>query len=189
MLKRTIYLGALLLVGGCVSPFAALQRFKDNGALLEEIRTELAGLKHSIHATEIELHLLEEKLESQTITKTGYLEEELAILEKKIHFLEKTQDKVSSDLKQTGNYAQQIQALDRKVGDMEQLKGALASLSQHIETKKPSSYRVQQGDSLSKIASAYGTSVETLKIINRLEGDKILIDQVLQLSEPHVSQR
>ena len=54
-----------MIVGGCVSPFAALQRFKDNGAMLEEIRTEIADLKHSIHATEIELHLLEEKLENQ----------------------------------------------------------------------------------------------------------------------------
>jgi hypothetical protein len=82
-LKTVFFIGALAIMGGCVSPFAALQRFKDNGALLEEIRTEIADLKHSIHATEIELHLLEEKLENQTASKTDYLEEELTVLGKK----------------------------------------------------------------------------------------------------------
>ncbi len=188
MIKRGVFFGALLLAGGCVSPFAALQRFNDNGAVLAEIRTEIADLKHSIHASEIELRLLEDKLENQTIAKTGYLEEELTILEKKIHLLEKTQDKVSVALKHTSSYAQQIQDLDRKVGDMEQLKGALASISKYIETKKPSVYRVQEGDSLSKIATTYGTSVETLKIINSLEGDKIRVDQILQLPDPRATQ-
>ncbi len=170
-----------MIVGGCVSPFAALQRFKDNGAMLEEIRTEIADLKHSIHATEIELHLLEEKLENQAASKTDYLEEEITTLEKKIRTLEKTQDKAYS-------YANQIQALDRKVEDMGQIKTALASVSKYIEAKKPSLYQVKSGDSLSKIAKAYGTSVETLKVINRLEGDKILIGQLLQLPASYVGE-
>ncbi len=187
-LKKYFLLGILLVAGGCVSPFAALQRFKDNGALLEEIRTEIADLKHSIHATEVELRLLEDKLENQTISKTSYLEEEITVLERKIHALEKTQDKVSADLKTTTNYAHQIEALDRKVGDMEQVKTALASLSKYIASKKPSTYRVQEGDSLSKIAKAYGTSVDNLKVLNRLESDKILVGQLLQISDSHAIQ-
>ncbi len=172
---KAFFLGVLLIAGGCVSPFAALQRFKDNGTLIEEMRTEIADLKHSIHATEIELHLLEEKLENQTASKTDYLEEEITVLEKKMHSLEKNQDKVSTDL-------------NRKVEDMGQLKNALASVSKYIESKKPAYYHVKNGDSLTKIAKAYGTSVETLKVINRLEGDKILIGQKLQLPTSYVSE-
>jgi peptidoglycan endopeptidase LytE len=189
LLTKALYLGALLIIGGCVSPFAALQRFKDNGALLEEIRTEIADLKHSIHATEIELHLLEEKIDNQTSSKTGYLEEEVATLEKKIHSLEKTQDRVGADLKSTSSYGHQIQALDHKVEELGQLKSALVSISKYIESKKPSLYQVKDGDSLTKIAKTYGTSVETLKVLNRLEGDKILIGQTLQLPESYASPR
>ena len=71
---------------------------------------------------------------------------------------------------------------------MGQIKTALASVSKYIEAKKPSLYQVKSGDSLSKIAKAYGTSVETLKVINRLEGDKILIGQLLQLPASYVGE-
>ena len=179
-------LGALLIVSGCVSPFAALQRFKDNGAMLEEIRGEIADLKHSLHATEIELHLLEEKLENQTSSKTGFLEEEVGTLERKLNALEKTHD---ADLKLAVSHANQIQTLDRKVGDLSQVKHALVSISKYIESKKPNLYTVKNGDSLIKIAKAHGTKVDTLKVLNHLESDKILTGQTLQIPEAHASTR
>lgn len=47
-----------------------------------------------------------------------------------------------------------------------------------------STYIVKKGDSLSKIAKRYGTSVYKIKRVNRLKSDKILIGQKLKIPEP-----
>src|SRR3954468_10520790 len=43
-------------------------------------------------------------------------------------------------------------------------------------------YKVQKGDSLSKIASNNNTSVEDIKKLNRMKSDRIYVNQTLQIS-------
>ena len=45
-----------------------------------------------------------------------------------------------------------------------------------------STYKVQKGDSLSKIASEHNTSVQEIKKLNRLNSDRIYVNQTLQIS-------
>lgn len=49
-------------------------------------------------------------------------------------------------------------------------------------TKKTSTYRVSSGDSLSKIASQYGTTVDSIKKLNNLSSNLIFVGQTLKLS-------
>jgi cell envelope opacity-associated protein A len=44
-------------------------------------------------------------------------------------------------------------------------------------------YRVKAGDSLEKIARAHNTTIKTIKALNNLTKDTIVIDQVLKLPE------
>jgi beta-glucosidase-like glycosyl hydrolase len=49
---------------------------------------------------------------------------------------------------------------------------------------KPTRHEVKPGDTLTRIASRYGVSIEDLKAWNNLEGDKILLGQKLKVSPP-----
>ena len=49
-------------------------------------------------------------------------------------------------------------------------------------TSTPSTYRVRRGDSLSKIASKFGTSVSMLRSLNSLSSSKIKVGQVLKIT-------
>ena len=177
----------VFLFSACTSPFAALNRFRDKDTIIEEMRTEIADLKHSLHSTEVEMRLLEENLENQTDSKVGQLAETLTDLSRKITHLEKTQDKVSADLKnlvvhanQTSHslaqYRERIKELDHKV------EGAHL-VHKRVETETPQKYRVQSGDSLQKIARLYHTSVDHLKNLNQLSGDMIFTGQLLKVSD------
>jgi LysM repeat protein len=50
--------------------------------------------------------------------------------------------------------------------------------------KKGKTYKVEEGDNLSSIAGKYGVSVDDIMEWNNLENDKIIIGQVLIVSNP-----
>jgi LysM repeat protein len=124
-------------------------------------------------------------------------------LEKKISNLEKTLEKAANDLRTLSNSATQalnkIQALEQDIASHEKrfeevskLKGTLTTISKAI-SQKPSndvptpnatkSYRVKAGDSLEKIARNHHTSADTLRKINILTNDKIVVGQELRLPD------
>ena len=51
------------------------------------------------------------------------------------------------------------------------------------ERKETVSYKVKPGDTLEKIARHQHTTVDTIKKLNDLPGDKIVVGQQLQVSD------
>ncbi|MDL9995177.1 peptidoglycan endopeptidase LytE [Bacillus stercoris] len=71
-----------------------------------------------------------------------------------------------------------------RVGQVLKLKGSSSSSSSSsssVSTSSTSTYKVKRGDSLSKIAKQYGTTVSKLKTLNGLKSDVIYVNQVLKV--------
>ncbi|WGD78702.1 peptidoglycan endopeptidase LytE [Bacillus subtilis] len=71
-----------------------------------------------------------------------------------------------------------------RVGQVLKLKGSTSSSSSSsskVSSSSTSTYKVKSGDSLSKIASKYGTTVSKLKSLNGLKSDVIYFNQVLKV--------
>ncbi|AOY06549.1 peptidoglycan endopeptidase LytE [Bacillus subtilis] len=71
-----------------------------------------------------------------------------------------------------------------RVGQVLKLKGSTSSSSSSsskVSSSATSTYKVKSGDSLSKIASKYGTTVSKLKSLNGLKSDVIYVNQVLKV--------
>jgi len=123
-------------------------------------------------------------------------------LEKKVSQLEKTLDKAAADLRTLSNSVTQtltkINTLetnlshhDKRLDEVTKLKGTLTSISKAIN-QRPSpeassestkSYFVKAGDSLEKIARMSKVPVDTIRKMNNLSNDKIIIGQELRLPD------
>ncbi|MEK5082798.1 peptidoglycan endopeptidase LytE [Bacillus sp. FSL H8-0515] len=71
-----------------------------------------------------------------------------------------------------------------RIGQVLKLKGSTSSSSSSsskVSSSSTSTYKVKSGDSLSKIASKYGTTVSKLKSLNGLKSDLIYVNQVLKV--------
>lgn len=172
-----------LFFGGCGEPIAALQSQHNYDIVIEELRTEIADLKHQLHATDVEIHLLEEKLE--TAQATPDLNKELSALQRKISHLERSHEKAASEIQSLTNHANQTSA------SFSQYRDRIQELDQQLNenakkrataTASKMTHKVKAGDSLERIARHYHTSVSTLKKLNHLENDRITIGQELIVS-------
>ncbi|MCY8510547.1 LysM peptidoglycan-binding domain-containing protein [Bacillus mojavensis] len=71
-----------------------------------------------------------------------------------------------------------------RIGQVLKVKGSgssSSSNSSNVSTSATSTYKVVRGDSLSKIAKKYGTTVSKLKSLNGLKSDLIYVGQVLKV--------
>jgi len=185
--KVTLLLICTPLLWGCTSALTALRGNNDH--LFEEMKTEIADLRHSLHGTEVELKLLEEKFESM---ETASPKNDVASIKHKIALLEKSVDKMSTDLKSLMSYANQttaslshyrdqIQEIDHKLSEVGKLRSTLSQLSKTSSAEN--TYRVKAGDSLEKIARKFQTTADALKKNNQLSSDKIVIGQELTIPQ------
>ncbi|MDR1528307.1 MAG: LysM peptidoglycan-binding domain-containing protein [Puniceicoccales bacterium] len=69
------------------------------------------------------------------------------------------------------------------VGQRLKIEGGKSEWPSPVTTAKTTVYTVQAGDSLSKIAHAYGVTVKSLKAVNNLSSDKLIIGQKLTIPE------
>jgi LysM repeat protein len=178
------------LMWGCTSALTALRGGNDH--VFEEMKTEIADLRHALHGTEVELKLLEEKFESREMASP---KGDVAALQRKIALLEKTIDKMNTELKSLTSYAgqttsslshhrDQIQEIDRKISEVSKLRTTLSQMSKtYTEPPSENTYRVKSGDTLEKIARKYQTTAEALKKTNQLVSDKIFIGQELIINQ------
>jgi hypothetical protein len=65
--KEFALVGCCLIFLGCTSELASKYEDRYNkSALLEEIQVELADVKHTLHSYEVDLRIMEEKLQKQS---------------------------------------------------------------------------------------------------------------------------
>ncbi|MGH2639991.1 MAG: LysM peptidoglycan-binding domain-containing protein, partial [Rhabdochlamydiaceae bacterium] len=182
--QRYIFLICTLLLVGCTSSFTALRGNQD--AAINDLRMEIADLKHALHGTEVEVKLLEERIESNEGSH------ESTDLKRKISMLEKKLDKLNIDIRSLTDfstqtsaalslYRQQISSIDSKLDEISKLRSTLSQLSKTPARLETSSYQVKQGDSLEKISRKFQISVDALKQENNLSSDKIVIGQELAI--------
>ena len=175
---------------------------------LDEFRIELDDLKQALKAAQVDLNLLDERCRKQDRALTQNKEPNPAALfssqingmEKRIAQLEKTLEKASNDLRSLNMAATQTSAKlqeleksllshEKRLDDVVKLKGTLTNISKAIGQRPQETaastkiYRVKAGDSLEKIARNNHLSVETLKKLNQLSSDKIVIGQELRLAD------
>jgi LysM repeat protein len=127
---------------------------------------------------------------------------QVSTLEKKVSTLERTLEKAANDLRTLSTSVNQtlsklqnletdLSTHDKRLEEVSKLKGTLTSISKAIgqrTTSEPSStptksYRVKAGDSLEKIARLHHVSVDTIRKINNLSNDKIVVGQELRLPD------
>ncbi|MCL6755792.1 MAG: LysM peptidoglycan-binding domain-containing protein [Candidatus Rhabdochlamydia oedothoracis] len=159
-----------------------------------ELQLEIADLKHQIRTFEVDMQLMEEKIDAQ---KTPVFIE-CKELQSRMQMQENTIDKLSSEIKNLKKDIEQLLehlnkmntqliAHEKGLQNVSELKNTLADLLKkiHPSTTKTrvKSYKVRAGDSLEKIARLHHVSVEELKANNKLIKDTIFPGQELKI--PH----
>lgn len=193
----------LIVLTGCSSRF-----FQDEGAVhakraVDEMRQEMADLKHELKTTQVSLQIIEEKchFQDQAIStlklknpKWDQLANQLTTLERKLYQFEKFQESVLADLRalsmhhdeQGGRLHQcerEMAFQKNRLEDVGKLKNTLSSISQAIQQKPKSASKhvVKGGETLEKIARHYQVTVAGLRKKNHLTSDRIHIGQEIDI--------
>ncbi len=190
----------MLFFTSCQSHMAVMQQDKhDSSVAFHEVRTEIADLKHALNNAQVEIQILEERLQSQEalVQKTKNTPISSSSLEKRLFAIEQIQEKIQADLRQISSHANQttscLQQYSTKISTLEQnverqnkmiydladLKSSLKTLTTSIAKEMTTIYIVKSGDSLEKIARNHKISTEALKKANQLSQNKILVGQEL----------
>lgn len=198
------------LTTGCSSHFFQEEQPLQAKIVIEEMRQEIADVKHELRLAQVALQILDEKCQSQDQHLTALkvknpkwdqLSMQLSLVEKRLVQMEKFQEKVVLDLRHLSahteqhqlkieDYEKEIAFQKRRLDEVGKLKNTLNSISQAVQQKnqeKPASFsgekkhKVRPGDSLEKISRQYGVSVTALKRENRLSSDRIQIGQELEI--------
>ncbi|MDN3505613.1 MAG: LysM peptidoglycan-binding domain-containing protein [Simkaniaceae bacterium] len=144
---------------------------------LEEVRIALMDVRKDFSEQKIELELLKEQLAKLQSNEK---------LQKRIDEIEKTQNKIVTDLRQLSGFTTQasnsLAVLEKQVHEVTKLKGTLTSISKAIGSNSPI-HQVSSGESLEKIARKYNTTVSDLKRINGLTSNTIIIGQNLKIPQ------
>lgn len=190
---------AILAASTLALPIEGRQYRASNDTILDEIRLELSDLKHELKSTLVDLNLLDERVRKDAQKPQVQVQPsstQITALERRVTNLEKLLEKAVSDLRSLNtsttqaltkiqNIEKEISTHDQRLGEINQLKGTLTSISKAIGAATPNemTYRVKAGDSLEKIARNHKISVDDLKKFNQLQSDRILIGQELKISQ------
>ncbi len=165
---------------------------------LDELRLEIDDLKQALHVARVDFSLLEEKTRRQEWALSQQSKNtEVSALDKRISSLEKTLEKITSDLRtintavsqasgQLQEFHTHLSSQDERLNEVGKLKGTLASIAKAVSDRPTAdggkTYKVKAGDSLEKIAKTHQMSVKVLRELNHLTLDKILVGQELKVS-------
>lgn len=180
----------------------------DRRIAVEEVRIELGDLSQQLRGQKGEIELLHDQLnalqtsleslkEDKALAKSGEdaLEKEKGTaLEKRVNVIEKSNKTLIGDLKTLKDHLNQstetiakcetkITALDQQLSaDIKSLKSSLQSMLVLMQGGEKF-HTVQPGDSLGKIAQDYKVSIKSLKELNQLTSDQIVVGQKLLLNK------
>jgi LysM repeat protein len=178
----------------------------------DELRIELDDLKYALKTTQTELSILDERLKKQgsTITQNqgkdsssvNLIASQVNALERKVSNLEKTLERASNDLRtlttslnqtlaKLDHFETNLSSHDKRLTEVSKLKDTLTSISKAVSQRPaqetPSTatkpYRVKAGDSLEKIARVNHVSVDSIRKLNNISNDKIVVGQELRLAD------
>jgi LysM repeat protein len=186
-----------LLFAGCTSYFLNNDQKNQTHLLFEELRQEIVELKHALKSNQVSLELLEEKFQDQehSLTslkyqasaknpKTEQIALEINTLEQRVDYLEKFREKVDQMLQKVHECENELAMQKLRLEDISKLKATLSSISQVMQQNAASiKHKVKAGDTLDKIAKYYHINIASLKKQNRLNDDRILIGDELEI--PH----
>lgn len=179
-------------------------------ATLEDLRHEVNNHESEIKTYENKINNLETIIDTfrQQSNETAAahkdaLQDSSSTLETKINSLETTTKGLVADLKQLKNHANEtVSALalyKQKLGDLEKileiqnqnldsLQASMKSFADILQVKNSSSiassdktYKVSVGDSLEKIARRQHTTIQSIKELNGLTNDRIIVGQTLKI--------
>lgn len=170
---------------------------------LKTTQVELNLLDERLKKQDNALTSVKGQTQGRDASSLSLLSAQVSSLEKKVSGLEKTLDKASNDLRTLSasvsqsltkiqNLELDLSSHDKRLEEVSKLKGTLTSISKAISQRPsvdmPSSgstkaYRVKAGDSLEKIARINRVSVDSIRKINNLSTDKIVVGQELRLPD------
>lgn len=164
-------------------------------------KVELDLLHEKVNGVEDLLTSLKSQSAEASKVEKELSKDRLTALEKRISALEKTNDTLIADLRDLKNHINEssgalaqcktkLNEIDKQVSqDIKTLKKSMDSVLALFQKPKDSSktsdsissYKVKPGDSLGKIAQDHGIDIKTLREINQLSNDKIIVGQTLKL--------
>ncbi|NGX39773.1 MAG: Peptidoglycan endopeptidase LytF [Chlamydiae bacterium] len=191
----------LFLLASCTSQIAT--RAPQSQSALEEMRIALLDVRQAYSAQQMELQLLEERIEKlKTTEKPNKVSNDL---KNRIRQLEKAQEQIKTDLhafsthanqttkslidyrKQINTFNKHLSQQENRLDEIVKLKTTLNSISKAISKQSTPGeallYKVRPGDSLEKIARNYSTSVSDLMNANNLQSSRIIIGQELTIPQ------
>ncbi|CAM0116782.1 LysM peptidoglycan-binding domain-containing protein [Rhabdochlamydiaceae symbiont of Dictyostelium giganteum] len=178
----------LLLLASLISGCTRLQNSSLTNGVVSDLRLEMADLRQRVGESELDLRLLEDRIETIEHHVRSFETTATTQTAKKISELEKTLEKMHQEMQSLMQYAKQshhslthhaekMALLDQKFEEIGKLRTALSKLS----PKNTLSYRVKPKDSLQKIAKDHNVSLEELKKANHLSSDVIRPGQELKI--------
>ncbi len=213
--KRLLILPVCLLflpLSGCWSQMTSLSGGSSKTQeVVDELRSEVAELKHTLHAYEVDMQILDEKLAATQTSAKGksvsdekmkWITDKLSYLETRFSQMQNFQESCLKDLKvlrdqvantnialseQKDHFSLIEKSLDQhtqKIENFKELKTTLNSIKKAMSENSPvsmGSYKVCPGDTLEKIAKKTGMTLEELRSLNHLTSDQILIGQTLKI--------
>jgi chromosome segregation ATPase len=162
-------------------------------------QTEIQILDGRIKCFENALAALKQQEIEKQQSRLDQIAYQLQLLEKKWVAFEKKQEAGKEGLEHLSLHASEtnmaltqfkgrIEELEREVisqnrrlEGLGKLKGNIENLAKALKNEGPKIYKVRPGDSLEKIARAHKTDVSTLKQLNQLQQDLIVVDQELKV--------
>ena len=167
---------------------------------------QLDSLRLQVSNFDAELHILAEKLNSQSDT-TDALQQQIEATrnmqrgsyEGHLSQVEHTTSSLINDLKILKDHTndlsaaltsqnQKIVSLEKNINDIQ---AALKSIMEALDIPSTTAsgpeidYKVKNGDSLEKIARKHNTTVKALKDLNHLSNDRIIVGQKLKIPNSH----
>lgn len=208
-MKKFLYFSLVVsLMSGCSPLKTSLHDDRYQWELtLHEVQTNVDDLRHDTSCFTADMQILEGRMKAienglamlkqldteKSQAKVEALAQALASLEKKWSAFEKRQESskegVTTYVKETHlaltQFKSRIEELESEIASQNRKLEAVVRLKNSLETLtkslKPKTHKVKSGDSLEKIARAYQTDVVTLKKLNELHNDLIVIDQELTI--------
>lgn len=177
-MKRALALPLILLVG-CAQTTAQKEREHQTEIAFQQVRSEVEDLKHDLNTSQIEHHILEGKMSDIEASITGANQSQIEALTKEIDSLKKTlkqvgkkQNEILTDIRQLSTHANETTTA------LAQYKLKITEIEKQ---NKAQTYVVQAGDTLEKIARRFGTTVDELRVTNKIADDLIIVGMEISI--------